>query len=132
MTARAAAAALSSGDRTSPAGRGARSAVISAAVAHAVVGRRHRVWRCGRTARAGEVGRHALAEIALDGVDRAARVDAHEVELSRQYVVLLDQAALVALEGLEDVVAERQVHAGLPVVHALALHDPRQERVDVD
>src|SRR5690348_146828 len=85
-----------------------------------------------RLARAGQVRRDALAELGLDDVDRPPRVDADEVELLRQHVVLVDEASLVALERVEDVVAEREMHAGLPVVHPLALEDARHEAVDVD
>ena len=50
----------------------------------------------------------------------------------RQAVVLADQLRLVARERIEDVVAERQVHARLPVVHALPLEHARDQVLDVD
>src|SRR5262249_18657780 len=132
-TARAATEVSSSGERTSPVARkrtarGGMSAAARARRAPAV----ERPRRRRRLAGPGQVRRDALAQVGLDDVDRPARVDAPEVELLRQHVVLVDEASLVALEGIEDVVAEREVHARLPVVHPLALEDARHEAVDVD
>src|SRR5262249_10134887 len=85
-----------------------------------------------RLAAALQVGRDVRAAIVLDLVDRAARVDAGEAVVTRQTVVLADQLRLVAGEGVEHVAPERQVHARLPVVHALPFEYPRDQVVHVD
>src|SRR5579863_7828186 len=73
-----------------------------------------------------------FANLALQLFDRQARVDGNEAELARQAPVLVDEAALVALERIEQVGAEREMHPGFPVVHALAHDDAWDERLDVD
>ena len=72
------------------------------------------------------------AEVVLDLLHRAPCVDPDEAELVRQAIVLLEEAPLVAVERLEDVGAEREIHPRLPVVHALARQHPRHQVLQVD
>jgi hypothetical protein len=59
------------------------------------------------------------------------RASTDEAELVRQRL-LLDQPSLIALEGIEDVVAERQIACPIPSSHALALQDAGRQVFDVD
>ena len=72
------------------------------------------------------------AQLALDVRNRLARVDGRKGKLPRQRVVLSDEVRLIVTKRVEHVAAEREVHAGFPVVHALAAEHARDQRVHVD
>src|SRR5712691_11352221 len=71
-------------------------------------------------------------ELALDLIDRAARVDRGKAKFRREAPIFLDQTALVSLKRIEQVGTQGEVHTRFPVIHAFALHHAWNQRLHID
>src|SRR5262249_51262292 len=97
---------------------------------------RHRGGVLGTRGSARRIGslqifHHVVTKAVLDLFDWLARIDGHETELRCQAPVLFNQVSLIALERIEQISAQGEVHAGFPVVHPFAVNHSWDQGFDV-
>src|SRR5919106_4110620 len=79
-----------------------------------------------------EESANLAAQFVLDHVDLPLGIEDAEPELIGHRRVLAEQRALIRAETFVDVVAELQIHPGLPEVHPARLQDAADQRLLVD
>ncbi len=73
-----------------------------------------------------------LAQTLLHHFGGLAGVERGEVEFRGHRVQIFDHPALVLAKRFEEVLAQRQMHPGFPIAHALAFEHARDQRVDAN